>query len=72
MKVHSPAQATSSVLLRIDQVAERVQYGRSSIWAMVKSGIFPAPIRLSRRCTRWNSAQVDQWIAQQFAEVDRG
>ena len=62
--LQSPVQAQS--LLRIDQVAERVQYGRSSIWAMVKAGTFPAPVKLSRRCTRWTNVQVDEWIRQRI------
>ena len=64
VELQSPVQAQA--LLRIDQVAERVQYGRSSIWAMVKAGTFPAPVKLSRRCTRWTNVQVDEWIQQRI------
>lgn len=60
-------QGADVALLRIDQVSALVQYGRSSIWAMVKRGDFPSPVRLSRRCTRWDSRAVNQWIQQQFA-----
>lgn len=49
-------------LLRIEQVAERIQLGRSWIWGAVKRGDFPAPLRLSTRCTRWDDRLVDQWI----------
>ena len=56
-------------LLRIEQVMERIQRGRSWIWAAVRRGEFPAPRRLSARCTRWDSAAVDMWIAQQLIEV---
>jgi prophage regulatory protein len=56
-------------LLRIEQVMERIQRGRSWIWAAVRRGEFPAPRRLSPRCTRWDSAAVDQWIEQQLSEV---
>lgn len=54
--------------LRIEQVMERIQLGRSWIWAAVKRGAFPAPKRLSTRCTRWDSAAVDHWIAQRLEE----
>ncbi len=64
VELQSTVQAQA--LLRIDQVAERVQYGRSSIWAMVKAGTFPAPVKLSRRCTRWTNVQVDEWIQQRI------
>ncbi|OGB25481.1 MAG: hypothetical protein A3E23_14090 [Burkholderiales bacterium RIFCSPHIGHO2_12_FULL_65_48] len=56
-------------LLRIEQVMERIQRGRSWIWAAVRRGDFPAPRRLSPRCTRWDSALVDQWIAKQLSEA---
>ena len=50
-------------LLRIEQVTERIQLGRSWIYGAVKRGEFPAPAaKLSRRCTRWDSEAVDKWI----------
>lgn len=49
-------------LERIEQVSERIQRGRSWIWAAVRRGEFPAPVRLSTRCTRWDSQAVDGWI----------
>lgn len=57
-----------SSLLRIEQVAQRIQLGRSWIWAAVKRGAFPAPKRLSTRCTRWDSVAVDEWISQRLKE----
>ena len=55
-------------LERIEQVSERIQRSRSWIWDAVRRGEFVAPIRLSTRCTRWDSSAVDQWIDQQLAE----
>jgi len=66
MEVELQSTVQAQALLRIDQVAERVQYGRSSIWAMVKAGTVPAPTKLSRRCTRWTNVQVDEWIQQRI------
>jgi len=67
MQQQTPHQARS--LLKIEQVSERIQLGRSWIWGAVKQGVFPAPQRLSNRCTRWDSFAVDEWIAQRFPEV---
>lgn len=64
MQIDQVAKTRS--LLRIEQVMERVQRGRSWIWMAVQNGAFPAPRRLSPRCTRWDSEAVDQWIAQQL------
>ncbi|UCV00313.1 helix-turn-helix transcriptional regulator [Acidovorax radicis] len=68
--LQNPGQQTPS-LLRIEQVADRIQRGRSWIWGAVRQGAFPAPRRLSSRCTRWDSRAVDQWIEQQLAEVPK-
>lgn len=62
-------QVQARSLLRIEQVMQRVQRGRSWIWAAVARGEFPEPRRLSARCTRWDSVAVDQWIDEQLAEV---
>lgn len=64
-------QATSVAALRMEdvrQVATRIGRGSSWVWAAVRRGEFPAPRRLSPRCTRWDSRAVDRWIEQQFAE----
>ncbi|MBS0467108.1 MAG: AlpA family phage regulatory protein [Proteobacteria bacterium] len=60
-----PTTQTRS-LLRIEQVMERIQRGRSWIWMAVSRGGFPAPHRLSPRCTRWDSQAVDRWIAERL------
>lgn len=55
----------------VRQVGARINRGPSWIWAAVRRGDFPAPRRLSPRCTRWDSCAVDQWIEQQFADASR-
>jgi len=62
MRAHEHTQQQGKTLERIEQVAHRIQLGRSWIWGAVKRGEFPAPTKLSPRCTRWNSADVDRWI----------
>ncbi|MBO1011343.1 AlpA family phage regulatory protein, partial [Acidovorax sp. SD340] len=52
----------------VRQVGNRIGRGASWIWAAVQRGDFPAPRRLSARCTRWDSRAVDEWIEQQFAQ----
>lgn len=67
MQQQEPRQAQS--LLKIEQVSERIQLGRSWIWSAVKRGEFPAPQKLSRRCTRWDSHLIDQWIQSQLGQA---
>ena len=51
-------------LLRLSSVEERTAQKRSSIYAGVKSGNFPPPVRLSARAVAWRSEDVDRWIAE--------
>lgn len=35
----------------------------STIWRWVKAGKFPKPFTMGSRCTVWDAAEVDEWIA---------
>jgi prophage regulatory protein len=37
----------------------------SSIDRWVAAGLFPKPIKLSARCTRWRAGDVTAWLEQQ-------
>lgn len=55
------------MILRIKAVCSRVGLSRSTIYAKIKSGDFPAPIRLStnmlRRCAvGWLESDVNEWV----------
>ena len=47
------------------------QLSRSTIYAEVKKGTFPAPIKLSERSVAWPVESVRAWIAQRI-EASRG
>jgi len=46
----------------IGDVEQTAGLKKSRIYQGVKDGDFPAPIRLSRRCTRWDSDVVYDWL----------
>lgn len=54
-------------LLRLPDVKKRVPYSRSSIYALIAAGKFPAPILLGGRAVGWLSNEIDQWIADRIA-----
>lgn len=58
-------------LLSLPDVVKRVGFKRSTIWDRVKAGTFPKPIKLSARCSRWPSNEVDDWISKTVAESNR-
>jgi prophage regulatory protein len=52
--------------LRLPQLQNRVSLGKSAIYAAVKAGTFPAPIKLGARAVAWDSASVDRWCAERI------
>ena len=52
------------MVLRRRQVEARTGLGRSSIYALITDGQFPAPIRLSANTVGWLEHEINDWIAQ--------
>jgi len=49
--------------LRLTQLVEEVvPVSRATIWRWVKSGEFPAPIKLAERVTAWKLTDVLTWL----------
>ena len=51
-------------LLRLPAVEERTGFKKSSVYAGVKAGTFPAPVRLSARAVGWREEDLDKWISE--------
>ena len=49
-------------LLRVKEVVKKTSVGKSTIWAWVKDGKFPKPIKLSDRVSVWKESDIDAWI----------
>ena len=52
-----------NMFLNDKALAERFGVGRSTIWKWVGQGLFPRPVSLSPRCTRWRLSEVEEWEA---------
>ena len=50
-------------IVRIAGVMARTGLPRSSLYAQVKRGDFPRPIKLGARAVGWRVEDVDAWIA---------
>ena len=66
-----------TTILRLPTVKERTGLSRSSIYAFVARGTFPAPVSVGARAVGWNSASVEAWITgrieqSQLTEQTRG
>jgi len=42
-------------------VAARYGVSRATIWRWVSEGIFPAPVKLTKGCTRWRESDLLMW-----------
>ena len=62
------------LLLDVKQVAELLNIGVSTVWALVKVGRFPEPIRLTTRCSRWRrgirTTQINQKVISYSDQID--
>lgn len=53
----------SVVLITVDEVAHMLGVGSHTVWRRLKKdGKFPKPIKQGKRCTRWQRADVNNYI----------
>jgi prophage regulatory protein len=65
-----PAATTQTIyIMRLPEVLRSIGLSRSTLYAKIKTGDFPAPIKLGARSNGWNSAAVSAWIAARIASV---
>lgn len=57
-------QLEDDQLIPLNDVLQLLRISKSSWWAGVKSGRFPAPIRLSAKTVRWSRSQILQIVQQ--------
>jgi prophage regulatory protein len=53
--------------LRLPDVQRETGLSRSQIYALAKTGRFPAPVKLSERCSAWLESAVNEWKAGRIA-----
>ena len=55
---------TETRLLRRTEVERYCQIGRSTIYRLMRAGLFPEPIRIGPRAVRWPEHELAAWLAQ--------
>ncbi|MCY4430062.1 MAG: AlpA family phage regulatory protein [Rhodospirillales bacterium] len=50
-------------LLRREEVEARLGVSRSWIYAEMRAGRFPEPVKIGRRAVRWRVADLDEWLS---------
>ena len=54
--------SNNTSFLRERQVRQLIPVAHSTLWAWVRTGRFPAPVKLSDRITVWRSSDVQAFI----------
>ena len=49
-------------LLRLREVLKRYPISRTSWYAGVRLGLYPAPLRLGKRTVAWRESEIEQMI----------
>lgn len=55
--------------LRLPEVHTRTGLSRSYIYALMKEGTFPRPVRLGKRAVGWLESDLDEWMAAKYDEM---
>ena len=50
--------------LNINQVADKVSLGKSTIYRMIAKGDFPKPFSLAANRSAWLEEDINKWLAQ--------
>lgn len=55
--------------IRLPEVKQITGLGKTTLYALMKEGVFPAPVPLSGRAVGWVAEEVAQWCRGRIAEA---
>lgn len=55
-------QASPVQLLRLEEVKKITCKSKSSIYADINAGTFPAPLKIGVRAVGWKTSQIANWL----------
>lgn len=58
------ARSSERRILRRAAVELKTGMSCAHIYALMRKGEFPKPVRIGRRAVGWDSVELDQWISQ--------
>jgi len=60
--LYASVQLPAIGYVRLPTVCAITGLGRSTVWAWVRKGRFPAPVKLSARVSAWSVDDVREWM----------
>lgn len=55
-------QEQPETIIRLPEVMNRTSLSRSTIYAYIKKGMFPKPIKIGLRAVGWHESEIIDWI----------
>ena len=55
------SQGTVDRLMTIAEVLQITGFSRSSIYSLMRQGVFPEPLKVGPRAVRWRESEVREW-----------
>ncbi len=52
---------SNSLYLSVEQVAQRFNVSKDTIWRWKRKSEFPKPVKLGGTTTRWRLADIEEW-----------
>lgn len=63
----TPAIPDRERIIRIRDVVTATGLSRTTIWRLIQSGGFPAPLWISEKCRGWRAGAVLDWLQSRVA-----
>ena len=64
MSTNKPTtKPTRDILLRLQEVLQRLPISRASLYAGMRTGLYPQPVRIGKRTVAWKESDIDACIA---------
>jgi len=58
----SPQSLLNLTLLRESELRSLLKISHSTIYALIKRGLFPSPLRIGLRAVAWRESDIHGWI----------
>ena len=55
------SQGTVDRLMTIAEVLQVTGFSRSSIYSLMRQGVFPEPLKVGPRAVRWRESEIREW-----------
>ena len=55
------SQGTVDRLMTIAEVLQITGFSRSSIYSLMRQGVFPEPLKVGPRAVRWRESEIREW-----------